>query len=127
MQTATAERRKIVTKIPADPAKAARFDPNRPLRVAAYCRVSTDLDDQLNSYETQKAYYTEYIRKNPKWRFAGIYADEGISGTQVKKRESFLRMISDCKSGKIDLILIKSVSRYARNIVDCISYIRILK
>ena len=127
MQTATAERRKIVTKIPADPAKAARFDPNRPLRVAAYCRVSTDLDDQLNSYETQKAYYTEYIRKNPKWRFAGIYADEGISGTQVKKRESFLRMISDCENGKIDLILIKSVSRYARNIVDCISYIRILK
>ena len=86
MQTATAERRKIVTKIPADPAKAARFDPNRPFRVAAYCRVSTDLDDQLNSYETQKAYYTEYIRKNPKWRFAGIYADEGISGIQVKKR-----------------------------------------
>ena len=127
MQTATVERRKIVTKIPADPAKAARFDPNRPLRVAAYCRVSTDLDDQLNSYETQKAYYTEYIRKNPKWRFAGIYADEGISGTQVKKRESFLRMISDCENGKIDLILIKSVSRYARNIVDCISYIRILK
>ena len=127
MQTATAERRKIVTKIPADPAKAARFDPNRPLRVAAYCRVSTDLDDQLNSYETQKAYYTEYIRKNPKWRFAGIYADEGISGTQVKKRESFLRMISDCENGKIDLILIKSVSRYARKIVDCISYIRILK
>ncbi len=127
MQTATVERRKIVTKIPADPAKAARFDPNRPLRVAAYCRVFTDLDDQLNSYETQKAYYTEYIRKNPKWRFAGIYADEGISGTQVKKRESFLHMISDCENGKIDLILIKSVSRYARNIVDCISYIRILK
>lgn len=118
---------KIVTKIAANPALSKKFDPNRTLKVAAYCRVSTDAEDQLNSYRTQKAYYTDYIKKNPKWRFAGIYADEGITGTLVKKRDEFLRMIEDCEKGKIDLILIKSVSRYARNIVDCISYIRKLK
>lgn len=118
---------KIVTKIAADPTLSKKYDSNRILNVAAYCRVSTDDEDQLNSYRTQKVYYTEHIKKNPKWRFAGIYADEGISGTLVKKRDDFLRMISDCEKGKIDLILIKSVSRYARNIVDCISYIRKLK
>ena len=118
---------KIVTKIAANPALSKRNDPNRILKVAAYCRVSTDDEDQLNSYRTQKAYYTELIKKNPKWRFAGIYADEGITGTMAKKRDDFMRMIEDCEKGKIDLILIKSVSRYARNIVDCISYIRKLK
>lgn len=118
---------KMVTKIPANPALSKKYDPNRVMRVAAYCRVSTDDEDQLNSYRTQKVYYTELIKKNPKWRFAGIYADEGITGTLVKKRDDFLRMIEDCEKGKIDLILIKSVSRYARNIVDCISYIRKLK
>lgn len=98
------------------------------LKVAAYCRVSTDDEDQLSSCRTQKSYYyTELIKKNPKWRFAGIYADEGITGTTVKKRDDFLRMIEECEKGKIDLILIKSVSRYARNIVDCFSYIRKLK
>ena len=120
-------RTKTVTKIAANPALSKRNDPNRILRVAAYCRVSTDDEDQLNSYRTQKSYYTELIKKNPKWRFAGIYADEGITGTMVKKRDDFLRMIEDCEKGKIDLILIKSVSRYARNIVDCISYVRKLK
>lgn len=118
---------KVVTKIAANPELSKRHDPNRVLKVAAYCRVSTDAEDQLNSYRTQKTYYTELIKKNPKWRFAGIYADEGITGTMVKKRDDFLRMIEDCEKGKIDLILIKSVSRYARNIVDCISYIRKLK
>lgn len=118
---------KIVTKIAANPALSKKHDPNRILKVAAYCRVSTDDEDQLNSYHTQMSYYTEYIKKNPKWRFAGIYADEGITGTLVKKRDNFLRMIDDCEKGKIDLILIKSVSRYARNIVDCISYVRKLK
>lgn len=127
MNGSTATAIKTVTKIAADPALSKKYDPNRILRVAAYCRVSTDDEDQLNSYRTQKTYYTEHIKKNPKWRFAGIYADEGISGTQVKKRDDFLRMIADCEKGKIDLILIKSVSRYARNIVDCISYIRKLK
>lgn len=118
---------KTVTKIAANPALSKKHDPNRVLKVAAYCRVSTDDEDQLNSYRTQKTYYSELIKKNPKWRFAGIYADEGITGTMVKKRDDFLRMIEDCEKGKIDLILIKSVSRYARNIVDCISYIRKLK
>ena len=118
---------KKVRVIEADPELSKKNDSNRVLKVAAYCRVSTDDEDQLNSYYTQKAYYTEYIKRNPKWRFAGIYADEGITGTQVKKRDEFLRMIDDCEQGKIDLILTKSVSRYARNIVDCISYIRKLK
>lgn len=123
----TSQMPKMVTKIAANPALSKKYDPNRTLKVAAYCHVSTDDEDQLNSYRTQKAYYTELIKKNPKWRFAGIYADEGITGTLVKKRDDFLRMIADCEKGKIDLILIKSVSRYARNIVDCISYIRKLK
>ncbi len=118
---------KTVTKIAANPALSKRNDPNRVLRVAAYCRVSTDAEDQLNSYHTQKVYYLEHIQRNPKWRFAGIYADEGITGTMVRKRDDFLRMIADCEKGKIDLILTKSVSRYARNIVDCISYLRKLK
>ncbi len=118
---------RTVTRIEANPLMTKQKDVNRIMRVAAYCRVSTDDEDQRNSYRTQMAYYTEYIKKNPKWRFAGIYADEGITGTSVKKRDEFLRMIEDCEKGKIDLILIKSVSRYARNIVDCISYIRKLK
>lgn len=128
MRAITADRpAKVVTKIAANPALSRRSDPNRILKVAAYCRVSTDSEDQLNSYKAQKEYYSEYIKKNPKWRFAGIYADEGITGTLVKKRDDFLRMIEDCEKGKIDLILIKSIARYARNIVDCLSYIRKLK
>ncbi len=118
---------KKIRIIEADPELSRKNETNRILNVAAYCRVSTDDEDQLNSYHTQMAYYTEYIKRNPRWRFAGIYADEGITGTQVKKRDEFLRMIEDCEDGKIDLILTKSVSRYARNIVDCISYIRKLK
>ncbi len=118
---------KKVRIIEADPELSKKNDTNRILKVAAYCRVSTDDEDQLNSYHTQMAYYTEYIKRNPRWRFAGIYADEGITGTQVKKRDEFLRMFDDCENGKNDLILTKSVSRYARNIVDCISYIRKLK
>ena len=118
---------KKVRIIEADPELSKKNDANRILKVAAYCRVSTDDEDQLNSFYTQMAYYTEYIKRNPRWRFAGIYADDGITGTQVKKRDEFLRMIDDCEKGKIDLIITKSVSRYARNIVDCISYIRKLK
>lgn len=118
---------KKVRIIEADSELSKKNDTNRILKVAAYCRVSTDDEDQLNSCHTQMAYYTEYIKRNPRWRFAGIYADEGITGTKVKKRDEFLRMIADCEKGKIDLIITKSVSRYARNIVDCISYIRKLK
>lgn len=97
------------------------------LRVAAYCRVSTDSDEQASSYEVQMEHYTEFITKNPTWQFAGIYADDGISGTGTKKREEFLRMIDDCMNGKIDMIVTKSISRFARNTIDCLQYIRQLK
>ena len=97
------------------------------LRVAAYCRVSTDSDEQASSYETQVEHYTEYIKKNPDWEFAGIYADDGISGTNTKKREEFNRMTEACKAGEIDMIITKSISRFARNTLDCLKYIRMLK
>ena len=96
-------------------------------RVAAYCRVSTDQEEQLSSYEAQVNYYTNYIEKHPDYEFAGIYADEGISGTSTKKREQFNRMIEDCKAGKIDMIITKSISRFARNTLDCLNYVRQLK
>ena len=100
---------------------------SRNMRVAAYCRVSTDSEEQLNSYETQKAYYTQLIADNPNWDDAGIYADEGISGTDMRKRDAFNRMIAACKRGRIDMILTKSLSRFARNTVDCLDTIRMLK
>ena len=96
-------------------------------RVAAYCRVSTDSDEQLTSYVTQKKVYTEMIAKNPEWEFAGLYADEGISGTRADKRPQFKQMIKDCLAGKIDIIITKSVSRFARNTVECLEYVRMLK
>lgn len=99
----------------------------RQLRVAAYCRVSTDQEEQLTSYEAQVAYYTEKIMTNPEWTMAGIFADEGITGTSVKKRTDFLKMIRLCRKGKIDMILTKSISRFARNTVDCLNYVRELK
>ena len=97
------------------------------MRVAAYCRVSTDSEDQLESYKAQVAYYTDAIAKNPKWRFVDIYADEGITGTMAMKRTNFMRMMRDCEKGKIDLILTKSVARFARNTVDSLKYVRKLK
>lgn len=97
------------------------------LKVAAYCRVSTDSDEQAASYEAQVEHYTDFIQKNPEWTFAGIYADDGISGTNTKKREEFNRMIEDCMDGKIDMIVTKSISRFARNTLDCLQYIRQLK
>jgi len=97
------------------------------LKVAAYCRVSTDEEEQESSYEAQIGYYTEKINANSKWQMAGIFADEGISGTQAKKRPEFLKMIRLCKQRKIDLILTKSLSRFARNTVDSLKYIRELK
>lgn len=105
----------------------ARQDKKPKLRVAAYCRVSTDSDEQATSYEAQVEHYTEYIQKNPDWEFAGIYADDGISGTNTKRRDEFNRMIDDCKAGKIDMIITKSISRFARNTLDCLKYIRQLK
>lgn len=97
------------------------------VRVAAYCRVSTDSDEQATSYEAQIEHYTDFIQQKPDWAFAGIYADDGISGTNTKKREEFNRMIEDCMAGKIDMIITKSISRFARNTLDCLKYIRQLK
>lgn len=97
------------------------------LRVAAYCRVSTDSDEQASSYEVQIEHYTEFIKKNTEWAFAGIFADDGISGTNTKKREEFNRMIDECMAGNIDMIITKSISRFARNTLDCLQYIRQLK
>lgn len=97
------------------------------LRVAAYCRVSTETEEQNSSYEVQVAHYTEFIKKNNDWEFAGIFADDGISGTNTKKREEFNRMIDECMEGKIDLVITKSISRFARNTLDCLKYIRQLK
>lgn len=97
------------------------------LRVAAYCRVSTDSDEQATSYETQMEHYTSYIQRNPEWEFAGIFADDGISGTNTKKREEFNRMIEECMAGHIDMVITKSISRFARNTLDCLKYIRLLK
>ncbi len=95
--------------------------------VAAYCRVSTDNEEQLTSYTTQKRVYTDMIAANKEWALAGIYADEGISGTRADKRPEFKKMIDDCLAGKIDYIITKSVSRFARNTVDCLDYVRMLK
>ena len=97
------------------------------LRVAAYCRVSTDDEEQKTSYEAQIGYYTKKINQNPEWQMAGIFADEGISGTQAQKRPEFLKMIRLCRQRKIDIILTKSLSRFARNTVDSLGYIRELR
>ena len=93
-------------------------------RVAVYVRVSTDSVKQTSSYELQKNYYEEFVTRHPNWQLIGIYADEGISGTSLAHRDAFNRMIADCKAGKIDMIITKSVSRFARNIVDCIGLTR---
>ena len=96
-------------------------------RVAAYCRVSTDSEEQETSYEAQVSHYTEYIQRKPEWQMVEVYADDGISGTNTAKREEFNRMIADCEAGKIDLILTKSISRFSRNTLDCLKYTRKLK
>jgi len=97
------------------------------LKVAAYARVSTDEAEQLNSYKTQCDYYTTYIQGKPEWEFVGLYADEGITGTSAKRRKEFQRLIRDAMDGKIDLILVKSVSRFARNTVDSLQTVRKLR
>ena len=99
----------------------------RKLRVAAYARVSSSSEDQLNSYRAQNQYYSELISGNPDWEMVDIYADEGITGTSTKKRTEFLRMIRLCKQRKIDMILTKSIQRFSRNTLDCINYTRILR
>ena len=97
------------------------------VRAAAYGRVSTEKDDQVNSLISQREYFSDYIRQHEEWELTGIYYDEGISGTQTANRRGFNRMIQDAIAGKIDLILTKEVSRFARNTVDTLSYIRKLK
>ncbi len=97
------------------------------IRVAAYCRVSTDSEEQASSYDIQIEHYTNYIKKNKEWELAGIFADDGITGTNTKKRDEFNRMIEECMAGNIDMIITKSISRFARNTLDCLKYIRQLK
>lgn len=97
------------------------------IRLAAYCRVSTEHEEQIGSFENQVQYYTDFCERNEQYRLAGIYSDAGISGTGTKKREGFLRMIADAKDGKIDMIITKSISRFARNTADCLHYTRELR
>ncbi len=99
----------------------------RKKRVAAYARVSLDSERLMHSLSAQVSYYSAYIQKNPHWIYAGVYADEGISGTQTQKRDEFNRLMKDCEDGKIDIILVKSISRFARNTVDLLSAVRHLK
>lgn len=99
---------------------------DREKRVGVYVRVSTDDPRQTSSFELQRNHYTDLIDRYPNWHLYRIYADEGISGTSLKHRKSFIKMIEDCKQHKLDLIVTKSVSRFARNIYDCIGYIRML-
>jgi len=113
--------------IPANPELAREKPVKRQQRVAAYCRVSTDEEEQLTSYEAQQTYYTDKIMTNPDWTMAGLFADQGITGTSARKRPEFLRMIRQCKQKKIDIVLTKSISRFARNTVDCLHYIRALR
>lgn len=117
---------KVIT-IPPKPELAQGKAVQRQLRVAAYCRVSTDNEEQLTSYEAQQIYYTDKIMTNKNWTMAGIFADEGITGTSAQKRPEFLKMIRQCRQKKIDIILTKSISRFARNTVDSLKYIRALK
>lgn len=127
-QTAKEHKRQMITI----------FDPEQPKsstaqnrlgckRVAAYARVSTELDSQQNSYEAQIDYYTTHIQSRPDWEFVAVYSDEGITGTSYKKRDGFNRMVRDAMDGKIDLILTKSISRFARNTVDALTITRQLK
>ncbi len=99
----------------------------RKKRVAAYARVSLDSERLMHSLSAQVSYYSDYIQKNPHWIYAGVYADEGISGTQTQKRDEFKRLMKDCEYGKIDIVLVKSISRFARNTVDLLSAVRHLK
>ena len=113
------------TKMPRASGKKKRAE--NKIRVAAYCRVSTEQEEQENSFRNQVDYYTRYISEHPEYELAGIYADEGISGTNTKKREEFKRMIADCEAHKIDMVITKSISRFARNTQDCLENYRKLK
>jgi len=120
------DNRKKVRIIPATKNQETR-ESIKKTRVAAYCRVSTDTEEQASSFQLQVEHYTQYIQKNPAWEFVKVYSDEGISGTSVNHREGFKEMIEDCKTGKIDLVITKSISRFARNVTDCLQYLRMLR
>ena len=104
--------------------EATKIGLPKKLKVAAYARVSTDSDEQLLSLKTQKEHYTSYIKNNPDWEFAGLYFDEGITGTKVDKRDELLRLLKDCEDGKIDRVITKSISRFARNTMECLEMVR---
>ena len=124
----TVQRERKIRIIPATkPVSAPGRASGSKQRVAAYCRVSTGSEEQLTSYTAQKAYFTQKIGENPDWEMAGIFADKGITGTSMKKRTEFKRMIAACKRGRIDLILTKSLSRFARNTVDSLEMVRMLR
>lgn len=110
---------KKITKI-----EAAGVKSNKKLRVAAYARVSTDSDEQLVSLDTQKNHYERYIKARPEWEYAGLYYDEGVTGTKLAKRDGLLRLLADCDKGMIDYIIVKSISRFSRNTVDSIEIVR---
>ncbi|MGX8710936.1 MAG: recombinase family protein [bacterium] len=118
---------KTVSVIPANPITLQERARKKKLRVAAYCRVSTDQEEQQSSYQAQIDYYTAKINGNKDWTLAGIFADEGITGTSAKKRTEFLKLMKLCEKGKVDLVLTKSISRFSRNTLDCLGYIRKLK
>lgn len=125
---AATSRKKNISIIPSQKEFEKAVQPaQKTLRVAAYCRVSTLLEQQESSFEAQKSHYTEMILSNPNWNMAGIYADDGISGTNMRKRDEFNRMLQDCEAGKIDLVLTKSISRFARNTADMLNVIRTLR
>lgn len=123
----TEETRKVVHTINPTIESTAERNRSRQVRVVAYCRVSTKQEEQLNSYETQVKHYTEKIRSEPKWKLVDIFADKGITGTSVKNRDEFNKMIRLCKKKKVDMIITKSISRFARNTLDCLKYTRLLK
>ena len=108
-----------ITKI-----EAAKTKGRKKLRVAAYARVSTDSEEQLLSLDAQKNHYESYIKARPDWDYAGLYYDEGITGTKLAKRDGLLKLIADCERGLIDYIIIKSISRFSRNTVDSIEIVR---
>ena len=120
------EKEKVVQVIPARKADDD-VEQKEKLRVAAYCRVSTEQEKQLGSFENQVEYYTRLIEEKADWKLAGIFADEGISGTGTRKRKGFQRLMDDCEAGKIDFVITKSISRFARNTADCLVYARRLK
>ena len=126
----TPEQRGNVTIYPALPAEILRTTRGRKIRTAAYTRVSTDSTQQESSLILQREYFENHIKNNPKYEFVEIYEDDGITATSVEKRKGFLKMMEDCKSSKIDLILTKSISRFARNVGDllhCINELNVLR